>query len=297
MKTTLVTLSALLAATMLLSGCSAYNRLTGKQVTTVKQTGEVKTETPTQTYAAATTVLPGEWTLVSVGQQVVTGDERPYLIFEPDGSNPFIFKVYGNNGCNVINGGVAVTADGGIHKTAPFATTMRYCPDAPYEIGMTTALESMTRYTLTEVGEDYTLTLSNATGSQTMTLLRSGLSFLNGAWTVTAIGDRTLASDAGVQMVIDIPELKVHGNTGCNIFNGQILLDPDINGGIQFRNLGVTRMACPDPQTQQSFLVAIEEVISASHQPDGLIYLNDEHGQHVLTLERLQLRPEDTAAE
>ena len=75
-----------------------------------------------------------------------------------------------------------------------------------------------------------------------MTLRNHNLSLLNGTWTVTEI-DGNAIDDENIRLVIDIPEGKLHGNSGCNLINGSISLDPKKKNAIQFSQIISTRKA------------------------------------------------------
>ncbi|MDE5838335.1 MAG: META domain-containing protein, partial [Paramuribaculum sp.] len=52
-----------------------------------------------------------------------------------------------------------------------------------------------------------------------------------------------------------------------------------------------TRMMCPDIENEQKFLVALEEVESASPEQNGsVVLLKDAHGKTVITLKKLNLK-------
>lgn len=132
--------------------------------------------------------------------------------------------------------------------------------------------------------------LKNASDSTTMTMRKSDLTFLNGAWRVSVLDGKNIPADAEMQMVIDLPELKVHGNTGCNILNGSIFVDPAKQNSLQFSNLATTRMACPDMEREQKFLVALEQVETAIPGKDkNTALLKDDQGQVMMQLTRLNL--------
>lgn len=226
----------------------------------VDKVGQVKTETPSQTEGAISHVLYGEWTVADVGGTAVTGENRPYVIFDKSqGNNPFVVRCYANDGCNTINGTYAVTPGGSMKPSSDMASTLRMCPDAPYEMAVGLALHNVTNYKIEAVGRDYILYFNDAQGKTLMTLRKSDIGFMNGAWKVTRIGNQDLKADSETEMVIDLAELKVHGNAGCNIFNGSIYVAPDKQNSLQFRDLATTRMTCPDIATERAFLVALED--------------------------------------
>lgn len=289
-KNSLLLSAAALALTF--TGCSLLDQFKTKPSVKVdKTTGEVVTAKPSETIAAIDDILYGEWTVSNVNGQGVVGDERPYVVFDTTGVNPFVVQVYANNGCNVINGTLAVTPGGEMKKTSEFLSTMKYCPDAPYEIGINMAFETVKKFNIEKIGNDYILYMKNSGGNSVMILRKSDISFINGAWEVTKLGNEEISSESGMKLVIDVPELKVHGNTGCNILNGNLLLDPDKQNSLQFKDLATTRMMCPDIENEQKFLVALEEVETAAPGHDGTTsVLKDAQGKILITLKRLNLK-------
>ncbi|MDE5837680.1 MAG: META domain-containing protein, partial [Paramuribaculum sp.] len=227
MKHTAIILTTV-ALAITTTGCSLLDMIKTKPAPTVnKTTGEVVVANPTQTVAAIDNILYGEWTVSNVNNQGVVGDERPYVVFDTTGVNPFEVRIYADNGCNVLNGAMAVTPGGEMKKASEFLSTMKYCADAPYEIGINMAFETVRKFNIEKIGNDYLLYMKNSSGNTVMILRKSDISFVNGAWEVTKLGNEEISSNSGMKLVIDVPELKVHGNTGCNILNGNILTDPD----------------------------------------------------------------------
>ncbi len=151
--------SNLLIATAALAitatGCSILSPK--PTVSTDKSTGNVKTATPTETVAAIDKILYGEWTVANVNGTAVTSDDRPYVVFDTTSVNPFQLRVYADNGCNTLNGDMAVTPGGDMRKVSDFLSTMKYCADAPYEIGINMAFETVTSFNIEKIGNDYLL--------------------------------------------------------------------------------------------------------------------------------------------
>ena len=285
--------SNLLIATAALAitatGCSILSPK--PTVSTDKSTGNVKTATPTETVAAIDKILYGEWTVANVNGTAVPSDDRPYVVFDTTSVNPFQLRVYADNGCNTLNGDMAVTPGGDMRKVSDFLSTMKYCADAPYEIGINMAFETVTSFNIEKIGNDYLLYMKNSAGKPLMILRKSDISFINGAWQVTGLGNESISEESGMKLVIDVPELKVHGNTGCNILNGSIFVDPDKQNSLQFKNLATTRMMCPDIENEQKFLVALEQVETVVPGADAsTALLKDAHGQTLITLKRLDLK-------
>lgn len=234
-------------------------------------------------------ILAGEWTVLGVNGESVKGEDRPYITFEPQKSNPFLSKFYGYNGCNAMNGEVALTPEGSMKRASDYVTSLKYCPEAAYEIGFSMVMNNISSYKIEKIGDEYLLYLTAENTKQTMTLRKSNIGFINGAWSVTRIGDVVYDDETGMEVVIDVPEKKIHGNTGCNILNGQIMIDPDVQHSIRFSNIATTRMACDNPEREQSLLSALNQVVTAERQGDNGAVLRDASGKLVLELTRLNL--------
>lgn len=91
-----------------------------------------------------------------------------------------------------------------------------------------------------------------------MTLRKHDSGFLNGAWRITSINGQPIAADTGMEMVIDLPERRVHMNAGCNIVNATINPMMDTPNGIKFGNMRSTRMTCPNIELEYALLQNLE---------------------------------------
>ncbi len=286
----------LLAAT---TSCSILNRPT-KTATKVqeKETSESVTKTDRTKTAVKdsgnkaiassdeqTKKIAGEWTIVKVGKSAVQiTDEMPYVNFDKaDG------RFYASDGCNIINGDFTITKDNILHLDNVLST-MRMCPEIENGSAISSALNGAQPLTVgfTKANsEDVTMmTLANPQGKVLLTLRRSDMNFLNGQWQVVKIG-ATSYDNPEINLFFDLPALKVHGNTGCNFFNGDIYIDPTVGASLNFGRMGVTRMACPDSGTETAMLVALEQVCSARPGTGDTVLLNDASGTTLMVLKRM----------
>jgi hypothetical protein len=277
--------SIIITAAAVLFLCSCNSRKVA-----VTTTGQVKTETATQTEGAIQKVLYGQWIATNINGTAVTGNDRPYMVFDESSTNPFIVNLYAYDGCNILNGALAVTPGGQMSRTSEFLSTMKMCPDAQYEIGFTMALNTVSKYSIEQVGRDYLLYIKNAQGNTTMTLRKSDLGFANGAWQVTKLNGTAVPTDVEMQMVIDIPEQKLHGNAGCNTMNGSIYMNPDKQNSLEFKNIATTRMTCPQIALEQQLLTALAQVTTVQLGKDGSLMLDDANCHALVTLTKLNLK-------
>ncbi len=311
----------LLAAAMLTSSCSLLSSLTGPKTaegTATASTGTAAAATGTtvstttvkpdknknkkdkksteQQTSAARNVKPtqeelcgGQWTVASVGDVTIDAeDDAPYVAFDNAG------RFYASDGCNIINGDYALRSDG-VLSLANTLSTMKYCPEVEYSPAIAAILNGSTRITADcrRIGQETYLYLKNERGNTVMTLRRHNMEFLNGNWQVTSVDGKKI-DDEEANIFIDIAELKVHGNTGCNFFNGELYIDPQRSNAIDFSNMGVTRMACPKQDQERAMLVALEETASAVAGKNGdTVLLFNKTGRELLTLKRIAMTPEE----
>ncbi len=224
--------------------------------------------------------LNGEWTFYTLYGDKVTGEEPAYInIVNSEG------RFYGCNGCNILNGSVISSKEGEI-AFKDVLSTRKYCQNAPFEYKINLALDAVKGYKIQQYGHEYYLDLTDSRGHAIIVLRRHNMDFMNGAWHVTAINNVPNRIES-VNLVIDITEGRIHGNTGCNLLNGDVSVDPNRDNSIQFNNIGSTRMMCPNMSTEMALLVALEEAVTAYADGNDAASVYNAHGKQVLTLKRI----------
>ncbi len=244
----------------------------------IEKKKDLKTYTPEEIKKG---VVKGDWAIETVLGKKAVGEKAPFIKFVPSEK-----RVYGNNGCNVLNGTYAYNPNDSTISFDNVAVTMMMCAKegiTDYEIN--TALGSTKYYTWRVEGTDYYLTFYDETHKEVMTLMHQNFEFLNGTWRVTKINDKAVNVE-DMKMVIDVDEGKLHGNTGCNIMNGQLEIDMEQPNSISFSAIATTRMMCPDAEYETAFIVALEEVTAARPVSFSEVVLYDSQQKPVLTLVR-----------
>ncbi len=227
--------------------------------------------------------LQGEWTMLTLKNKEISTRERAFLTFNFKDS-----LFYGNNGCNIINGTIHTEGSNSI-TFLNVITTMMECHNATSERSIMKALHETVSYKLSEKDGIRYLTLLNEKGHQLLHLKNKDINFLNGAWTVSSINGKNVISN-NVRLVIDIQEMKIHGNSGCNIINGTLYINPEEDWGVEFQQLVSTRKMCPDIQIETALLVALEETMTCKKISDDEIALFSGTGENIATLKRLKLK-------
>jgi len=234
--------------------------------------------------SAAAHDLSGEWLMVQVGAEILDRDEgMPYIIFDKSG------RFYANDGCNTINGNWSLGSDDRFNFSA-LMMTRRYCPDQDIQQGIASVLNSQqpVKATFSDTGAESYIDLADQSGKTAVRLRRANIDFLNGQWDVVAINGSSVNQDAPADIFFDIAERKVHGNTGCNYFNGEIYLDHRMSNAIDLSKMGVTRMACPYTEQETALLVALEEATTALSGGKNTAMLLSADGRELVTLRRAE---------
>ena len=227
--------------------------------------------------------LYGEWDIVSMRKKKVYSLERAYLYLDFAGGN----KVYGNNGCNTINGTFQLS--GNNLKFGEFISSGESCHNVTSEKTIMHTLADVRRYTLeTQYNAQY-LNLMNSKGTVLMVLKRHNLDAMNGPWLIKEINSENV-SEKGMRVVVDAVEQTIHGDTGCNIINGIITLDPTKDMAIQFEDLHSTEHECEDIDFETALLLALETTESCKRINQNEMALLDHKGSIVLVLQRITLR-------
>lgn len=284
MKTNVMIKSVALSAIILLTGACGVVKKSG--TTATDSNANVKTS-PVGSSASygdtQTAPLLGSWAVTAIsGKQVtVNGDNHPQITFEqiPGAGTALLVIVY--NGCNYLNGSWIVRGSK-LEPNGEFISSLKACADAPYEDALNRAIAEVKSYSILDSN---TITLNGATGEAALMLRKRNLSFLNGAWQVTTIQGTPVPANTSIKIVIDIDEGKIHGNAGCNVVNGTIVVTLDKGDGIEFKDLATTRMTCPAIATEQSFLVALEEVaVCTQGASANQAIMKSDDGRPLLTL-------------
>ncbi len=227
--------------------------------------------------------LYGEWDIITMRKKKVYSLERAYLYLDFMGGN----KVYGNNGCNTINGTFQLS--GNNLKFSDFISTGESCHNVTSEKTIMHTLADVRRYTLQSQYNAQYLNLMNSKGTVIMVLKRHNLDAMNGVWLVKEINSENI-SELNMRVVIDAVEQTIHGDTGCNIINGIITLDPTKDMAIQFEDLHSTEHDCEDIDYETALLLALETTESCKRINQNEMALLDHKGTIVLVLQRINLR-------
>lgn len=285
---------AILGCSCLMVSCSLFKKTTSSG--NVNNEVEVKKESvlPTdredivQPVSAVYTsteiskgIVKGDWAIENVNGKPVVGEKAPFLKFVPAEG-----KVYGNNGCNVINAEYKYNPEDSTISFSYLSSTMRLChKEGLTDMEINMALDATRYYSWKLNGDDYYLTFYNENHEAIMGLMHQNFQFLNGTWAVKEISGEKV-NVPKMKLVIDVDEGKIHGNTGCNVINGSLEINMDSANSISFQAISKTLMLCPFENYETQLLVALEEAMRAKPLLGGKVELLDSQDKPTLVLER-----------
>jgi len=108
---------------------------------------------------------------------------------------------------------------------------------------------------------------------------------LTGEWNIVTVDGEKLGSENMPFIGLDAETKRVYGSAGCNRMMGGFELDSVNAGKIHFSQIATTRMMCPDMDTEQKILGALNKVEGYSETETG-IELTDAEGKTVIVLEK-----------
>lgn len=222
--------------------------------------------------------LYGEWDMESMRRKPISTHERAYIYLDFQNH-----KVYGNNGCNSLNGRFQLS--GNNISFLDMITTEQSCHNVTSERSIMKTLGEVRSYHVTSLyGIEY-LDLMNNKGNVLMTLKRQNLDLLGGVWLVKEVENENVA-EKNMRLVIDPVMQTLHGQTGCNIINGIITIDTNKDFAIQFEDLTSTENKCEDMAAETALLLALERAEFCKRINDNEVALLDGQGIIVLRLLR-----------
>ena len=228
--------------------------------------------------------LSGEWNIVEVNGQQLSGDSDPFIGFDMEGK-----RIYGNAGCNRMMGAFELdSVNAGKIKLTQMGMTRMMCPDMETERVVTEALNKVAGYTGTEAG----VALTDAEGKGLVILQKReqkvlSLADLAGEWKIATVDGAEVVvgkEDKVPFLAFDIAEMRVHGNAGCNLINGGFSQEEGQPASLRFSQMISTMMAGPNMELEGKILKAIDQVRSFAAGENGVIILQDAESNAVLTL-------------
>lgn len=286
---------SIMTMSVIFSSCSLFNKnvsgnVSKQEETEIKKENVLPTdrenivEAPSSVYTSKDLdkgIVKGDWAIETVNGKPAVGEKAPFLKFDLSDR-----KVYGNNGCNVINAEYKYNPEDSTLSFDYLTTTMMMCHKTGItDIEINQALGATRYYSWSLNGDDYFMVFYNEDREPVMELMHQNFQFLNGTWSVKEISGEEV-NVPKMKLVIDVDEGKIHGNTGCNVLNGKLEINMNSANSISFEAISKTLMLCPDENYETQLLVALEEATTAKPLKGNRAELVDSDGKVVLVIER-----------
>lgn len=106
---------------------------------------------------------------------------------------------------------------------------------------------------------------------------------ITGEWNVVSVEGKQVTGNPYIGF--DTENGRLYGNAGCNRIMGGFEIDSVNPGHIGLTNVASTRMMCPDMETEQKVLEALNEVAGFKSSATG-VELTDKDGKVLMSLEK-----------
>ena len=106
---------------------------------------------------------------------------------------------------------------------------------------------------------------------------------ISGEWNVVSVEGKEVTGNPYIGF--DMENGRLYGSAGCNRIMGGVEIDSVNPGHIGLTNIGATRMMCPDMETEQKVLEALNEVAGYKASATG-VELTDKDGKVLMSLEK-----------
>jgi heat shock protein HslJ len=102
---------------------------------------------------------------------------------------------------------------------------------------------------------------------------------LEGKWKIATVGGEQIPEGMENQPFIEfnVQEKRIHGNAGCNIFNGSYVTEEKAPSHISFPGTITTMMSCPDLELEGRVMQAINDVRSFGQVEQGVALYGEDN--------------------
>lgn len=231
--------------------------------------------------------IEGEWTIVKInGQplQISADTQLPFIGFDTHTG-----KIYGNSGCNRIIASLDRQAKPGSIRFEHMGSTMMACPDMETETKVLAALSDVRFY---KKDGKSGISLCDSSGHTLASLIKRfypmTLDELQGKWNVVSAFGLPVPETVETTpfLIFDTKENSIVGNAGCNRLRGKLEVNDDSRLAITIPPVAMTRMACPDIETENNIVSALGAAKTFGRLDSRRIALYSAGGAEVLVLQQ-----------
>lgn len=201
--------------------------------------------------------LGGRWNIVEVNGEKVQRDNLPYIEFDTATK-----RLHGNAGCNHFNASYQFeNSKSSAIKVLPGVSTLMACPDMELEDKVLSALNTVSSVKKAKAGEGMQLLDQKGKVVFMLEKAKFTVSQLNGEWDLIELDGSPVNTGEYKQFIeFNMIQKTFSGNAACNRMSGSLQYEQNSTDQIKFGKVMSTRMACPELEAEQKFLLALEKV-------------------------------------
>lgn len=107
---------------------------------------------------------------------------------------------------------------------------------------------------------------------------------LSGNWNIVTVDGKKIASEEPAFLAFDLKEKRIHGNNGCNIINGELIVDND--GTFLLDKVISTMRACAGDNPEAQIMKALNDTRSFKVESKDNLKLYNADKNEVLSLKK-----------
>ncbi|WP_455497037.1 META domain-containing protein [Coprobacter sp.] len=107
---------------------------------------------------------------------------------------------------------------------------------------------------------------------------------LSGNWNIITVDGKKIISEEPAFLAFDIKEKRIHGNNGCNIINGQLMVEND--GTFRLDKVISTMRACAGDNPEPQIMKALNDTRSFKIESKNNLKLYNADRKEVLSLKK-----------
>ena len=129
-----------------------------------------------------------------------------------------------------------------------------------------------------------TISCSSKKESKSTQSYTTSTEVLQGSWNIISVDGKKSVSEEPTFLAFDLKEKRIHGNNGCNIINGELIVGDD--GSFRLDKVISTMRACMGENPERQIMEALNNTTSFKIESDKFLKLYNANKKEVITLKR-----------
>ncbi|WP_294176195.1 META domain-containing protein [uncultured Coprobacter sp.] len=139
-------------------------------------------------------------------------------------------------------------------------------------------------YVATTVALCGTISCSSKKESKSTQSYTTSTELLSGNWNIISVDGKKIVSEEPAFLAFDLKEKRMHGNNGCNIINGELIVGDD--GSFRLDKVISTMRACMGENPERQIMEALNNTASFKIESDKYLKLYNANNKELISLKR-----------